>query len=55
LRNLIAFIDGLVRGAIYVMVLVMGLSLAVLGVYVVTFLCYRVGQFLHRVLLGRVW
>jgi len=54
-RNLIAALDRFVRGAVYIAVLSIGLSLAVLGAYLALGLCFRAGQFLHRVLLSHPW
>jgi len=55
LTRLLGFVDAVVRGATYIAVLIMGLSLAVLGVYVVTLLCYRLGQFLNSRILCSAW
>jgi hypothetical protein len=44
LSDIFKIFESALRAAIYLLVLIMGVSVATLGAYVVFFLCYRSGQ-----------
>jgi hypothetical protein len=55
LTRLLGFVDAVVRGGIYVSLLVVGLSFSAAGAYVAVMLAYRCAQFLARTLLANPW
>ena len=48
-------VESALRAAIYLLVLIMGVSVATLGAYAVFFLCYRSGQLLWDSIFKSRW
>jgi hypothetical protein len=55
IANFFKNIESFLRASIYLCILAMGVSAAILGAYVVAFLCLRVGQLLWDVILSFRW
>jgi hypothetical protein len=55
LKNIFAAIEAIIRAAIYLLILLMGLAIAGLGAYTILFLALRIGQFLYQLILKDPW
>ncbi|MCD4831691.1 MAG: hypothetical protein K8R02_07805 [Anaerohalosphaeraceae bacterium] len=55
LKKLFEAIEAIFRAAIYLLILLMGLSVAALGSYTIIFLSIRLGQFLFELLFREKW
>ena len=55
LKNIFEAVEATFRAAIYLLILIMGLSVAGLGSYTIIFLSIRVGQFLFELIFKDKW
>ena len=55
LKNLFQAIETLFRATIYLLILLMSLSIAGLGAFVILFLAIRIGQFIWTLVLAEKW
>jgi hypothetical protein len=55
LKNLFDAVEALVRAVIYTLVLVIGLTAAALGAFIVIFLAFRIAQFLWVLIFRQAW
>jgi hypothetical protein len=55
LKNIFAGIEAMLRAVIYLLILLMGISIAGLGAYAILFLALRIGQFLWVLILKEKW
>ena len=55
LKNLFQAIEALLRATIYLLILLMSLSIAGLGAFVILFLAIRIGQFIWTLVLAEKW
>lgn len=55
LKKIFEAMEVMLRAVIYLLILVMGLSLAALGTYTILFLSLRIGQLLWVLILREKW
>ena len=55
LKKLFEAVEAMLRAVIYLLILLMGLSIAGLGAYTIIFLAIRIGQFLHELIFKDRW
>ena len=55
LKKMFEAIEAIFRASTYLLILVMGLSIAGLGAYTIIFLSIRIGQFLFELLFKERW
>ena len=55
IQSIFQAIEAVLRAVIYLLILVMGLSMAGLGAYTIVFLAFRIGQFLWELISKRAW
>jgi hypothetical protein len=55
IKNMFEAIEATFRAVIYLLILLMGLSMAGLGAFTLLFLSIRIGQFLWTLILSRKW
>jgi len=55
LKKFLDAVETMLRAVIYLLILLMGLALAALGAFTITFLSIRIGQFLFELLGRRSW
>jgi len=55
LKNIFAGIEAMLRAVIYLLILLMGISIAGLGTFAILFLALRIGQFLWVLILKEKW
>jgi len=55
LKKLFEAVEAILRAVIYLLILIMGLSIAGLGAYFIFFLSIRMGQFFFELLFSEKW
>ena len=55
IKNMFQAIEALFRAVIYLLILLMGLSMAGLGAFTIFFLAIRIGQFLWALIFVEKW
>ena len=55
INNIFKAIESAVRAVTYLLILVMGLSIAGLGAFTILFLTIRIGQFLWTLMFQEAW
>ena len=55
IKSIFEAFEAMLRAAIYLLILLMGLTIAGLGAYTILFLAIRIGQFLYTLILKDKW